>query len=51
VAFEFRLTGVGAEEAAEQISHAIGFVPRDQFADQVRGYSDGLLQLDPERSR
>jgi hypothetical protein len=46
---EFRLTGAGAEEAAEEISRAIGFVSRDQLADQVRRYSGGRLQLDPDR--
>jgi hypothetical protein len=40
-----------ADEAAEDISRAIGFVGRDQLADQVRKYSGGLLQLDPERPR
>jgi hypothetical protein len=39
----------GAEQAAEDISRAIGFVSRDQLADQVRRYSRGRLQLDPER--
>ena len=47
--YEFKLTGTGAEEAAEDISGAIGYVSRDQLADQVRRYSGGLLQLDPER--
>jgi hypothetical protein len=51
VAYEFRLTGAGAEEAAEEISRAIGFVSRDQLADQVRRYSGGRLRLDPERPR
>jgi hypothetical protein len=51
VAYEFKLTGTGAEEAAEDISRAIGFVSRDQLADQVRKYSGSLLQLDPERPR
>ena len=51
VMYEFKLTGTGAEEAAEDISGAIGFVSRDQLADQVRRYSGGLLQLDPERPR
>ena len=51
VMYEFKLTGTGAEEAAEDISRAIGYVSRDQLADQVRRYSGGLLQLDPERPR
>jgi hypothetical protein len=51
VTYEFGLTGAGADEAAEDISRAIGFVSRDQLADQVRKYSGGLLQLDPERPR
>jgi hypothetical protein len=51
VTYEFRLTGTGAEEAAEDISSAIGFVSRDQLADQVHRYSGGRLQLDPERPR
>jgi hypothetical protein len=51
VMYEFKLTGTGAEEAAEDISSAIGFVSRDQLADQVRRYSGGRLQLDPERPR
>ena len=51
VTYEFGLTGAGAEEAAADISRAIGFVSRDQLADQVRRYSGGLLQLDTERPR
>ena len=51
LAYTFRLTGTGAEAAAEDISRAIGLVGRDQLADQVRSYSRGLLQLDPERPR
>jgi hypothetical protein len=51
VTYEFGLTGTGADEAAEDISRAIGFVSRDQLADQVHKYSGGLLQLDPERPR
>jgi hypothetical protein len=51
VTYEFQLTGTGAEEAAEDISSAIGFVSRDQLADQVRRYSEGRLQLDPKRPR
>jgi hypothetical protein len=39
VTYEFGLTGAGAEEAAADISRAIGFVSRDQLADQVRRYS------------
>ena len=49
VAYEFVLTGTGAEKAADDISSALGFVSRDQLADQVRSYSGGRLQLDPER--
>jgi hypothetical protein len=49
MAYQFQLTGAEAEEAAEDISRAIGFVSRDQLADQVRRYSGGRLQLDPER--
>ena len=49
VAYSFQLTGTGAEEAADDISRALGFVSRDQLADQVRRYSGGRLQLDPER--
>jgi hypothetical protein len=49
--YEFKLTGTGAEEAAEDISRAIGFVSRDQLAGQVRRYSGGRLQLDPERAQ
>jgi hypothetical protein len=49
VAYNFLLTGTGAEEAAVDISRAIGFVSRDQLADQVRRYSGGRLQLDPEQ--
>jgi hypothetical protein len=51
LAYTFGLTGTGAEAAAEDISRAIGLVGRDQLADQVRSYSRGLLQLDPERPR
>jgi hypothetical protein len=47
--YEFKLTGTGAEEAAEDISRAIGFVSRDQLAGQVDRYSGGRLQLDPEQ--
>ena len=47
--YEFKLTGTGAEEAAGEISRALGFVSRDQVADQVRRYSGGRLQLDPEQ--
>jgi hypothetical protein len=47
--YEFKLTGTGAEEAAQDISRAIGFIGRDQLASQVRRYSGGRLQLDPER--
>ena len=49
VAYQFQLTGTGAEEAAEDISGALSFVRRDQLADQVRSYSGGRLQLDPQR--
>jgi hypothetical protein len=49
VTYEFKLTGTGAEEAAADISRAIGYVGRDQLADQVRRYRGGLLQLDPGR--
>jgi hypothetical protein len=45
--YAFALTGTGAEQAAEDISGAIGLVSRDQLADQVRGYSGGRIQLDP----
>jgi hypothetical protein len=48
VAYEFKLTGTEAEKAAGDISRAIGFVSRDQLADQVRRYSGGRLQLDAE---
>jgi hypothetical protein len=48
VGYEFGLTGTGAQEAADDISRALGFVSRDQLADQVRSYSGGRLQLDPE---
>jgi hypothetical protein len=48
VAYNFQLTGTGAEEAADDISRVLGFVSRDQLADQVRRYSGGRLQLDPE---
>jgi hypothetical protein len=51
LAYTFALTGTGAEEAAEDISRAIGFVSRAQLADQVRRYSGGRLQLDQERPR
>jgi hypothetical protein len=51
MAYTFALTGTGAEQAAEDISRAIGFVSRDQLADQVRRYSRGRLRLDPERPR
>ena len=51
MAYSFQLTGTGAEEAADDISRALGFVSRDQLADQVRGYSGGRLQLDPDRPR
>jgi hypothetical protein len=47
-AYEFGLTGTGAQEAADDISRALGFVSRDQLADQVRSYSGGRLQLDLE---
>jgi hypothetical protein len=47
VAYTFQLTGTGAEEAADDISRALGLVSRDQLAAQVRGYSGGRLQLDP----
>jgi hypothetical protein len=50
MAYRFALTGTGAEQAAEDISGAIGFVSRNQLADQVRRYSGGRLQLDQERS-
>ena len=46
--YQFALTGTGAEQAADDISAAIGFVTRPQLADQVRRYSGGRLQLDPE---
>jgi hypothetical protein len=49
VTYSFQLTGTGAEEAADDISRALGLVSRDQLADQVRRYSGGRLQLDPER--
>jgi hypothetical protein len=49
MAYEFALTGSGAEQAAEDISRAISLVSRDQLADQVRRYSGGRLQLDPEQ--
>jgi len=48
MSYRFALTGTGAEKAAEDISGAIGFVSRAQLADQVRRYSGGRLQLDPE---
>jgi serine/threonine protein kinase len=50
VTYRFALTGTGAEQAAEDISRAIGFVSRPQLADQVRSYSGGRLQLDPAAS-
>jgi hypothetical protein len=49
VTYAFRLTGTGAEKAADEISRALGFVSRDQLAHQVDGYSGGRLQLDPEQ--
>jgi hypothetical protein len=49
VAYRFQLTGTGTEAAAAEIAGAIGFVSRDQLADQVRRYSGGRLQLDPTR--
>jgi hypothetical protein len=48
-AYQFQLTGTGAEKAADEISRALGFVRRDQLADQVRSYSGGRLQPDPGR--
>jgi hypothetical protein len=51
MAYEFTLTGTGAEQAADDISRAIGLISRDQLADQVRRYSGGRLQLDRERPR
>jgi hypothetical protein len=48
VAYSFQLTGTGAEEAADDISRALGLVSRDQLADQVRRYSGGRLHLDPQ---
>jgi hypothetical protein len=47
--YQFVLTGAGTEAAAEEIAGAIGFLRRDQLADQVRRYSGGRLQLDPAR--
>ena len=47
--YQFALTGAGTEAAAAEIAGAIGFVSRDQLADQVRRYSGGRLQLDPAR--
>jgi hypothetical protein len=46
--------GQASETATDQpgtrrFDRAIGFVSRDQLADQVRRYSGGRLQLDPER--
>jgi hypothetical protein len=49
VAYTFALTGSGAEQAAEDITRAIGLVSRGQLADQVDRYSGGRLQLDPEQ--
>jgi hypothetical protein len=49
VTYEFKLTGTGAEKAAEDISRAIGLVSRDQLGEQVHSYSGGRLRLDPER--
>jgi hypothetical protein len=49
VTYAFRLTGTGAEKAADEISRALGFVSRDQLAHQVDRYSGGRLQLDPEQ--
>jgi hypothetical protein len=46
VAYSFQLTGAGAEKAADDISHALRLVSRDQLAEQVRRYSGGRLQLD-----
>jgi hypothetical protein len=51
MAYTFALTGTGTEAAADEISGAIGLVSRDRLADQVRSYSGGRLQLDPERPR
>jgi hypothetical protein len=48
VTYSFQLTGTGAEKAADDISDALGLLSRDQLADQVRRYSGGRLQLDPE---
>ena len=45
--YTFALTGTGAEQAADDISRAIGLIGRDQLADQVRRYSGGRIQLDP----
>jgi hypothetical protein len=47
VTYEFKLTGTGAEKAADEMSRALGLVGRDQLADQVNAYSGGRLQLDP----
>jgi hypothetical protein len=47
MAYEFALTGTGAEQAADDISRAIGLIGRDQLAGQVRRYSGGRVQLDP----
>jgi len=49
VTYAFRLTGTGAEKAADEISRALGFVSRDQLAHQVDRYSGGRLRLDPEQ--
>jgi hypothetical protein len=45
--YTFALTGTGAEQAADDISRAIGLIGRDRLADQVRRYSGGRVQLDP----
>jgi hypothetical protein len=47
MAYRFALTGTAAEQAADDISRAIGLVSRDQLADQVRRYSGGRVQLNP----
>ena len=49
MAYEFELTGTGAEAAAQEISGAIGLVSRGRLADQVRRYSGGQLRFDPAR--
>jgi hypothetical protein len=51
MAYTFALTGTGAEQAADDISRAIGLISREQLADQVRRYSGGRLQLDQKRPR